>query len=148
VIHERRVTLAGVVVLLAVLTVAAAVGCLVLGPQAGHFRAVMFAAAVAGSGAVTGWLVARQGRGRTASVAVAGGLAAIVVRMVPMLVALGWLVGRGRGSWEGVAGGLLVAFHLILLGTDMVLHSAAGWRPPTAHQATGNRPEASADIVN
>ena len=71
--RERRVMLVGVATLLAVLAVAAA-GCLaVLGSDADHVRAVAFAAAVAGGGAVTGWIVARQGRGGPAAVAVAGG---------------------------------------------------------------------------
>lgn len=121
--RERQVMLVGVAVLLAVLAVTVA-GCLaVLGSDADHVRAIAFAAVVAGGGAVTGWIVARQGRGGAAAVAVAGGLAATLVRMLPLLVALAWLVGRDQSSWAGAAGGLLVAFHLVLLVTDMVLNS-------------------------
>lgn len=146
--RERWDTLVGTAVLLAVLVAAAAAGLLLLGDDAAQRRAVAFAALVTGSGAVTGWLVAREGRGRPAAVAVAGGLAATLVRMVPMLVALAWLVGRDQDSWEGAAAGLLVAFHIVLLVTDMLLHSAAGRRPAGALKARENRGSAGADIVN
>jgi hypothetical protein len=140
--------LVGVAVLLAVLAVAVA-GCLaVLGIDADHVRAVAFAAVVAGGGAVTGWIVARQGRGGPAAVAVAGGLAATLVRLLPLLVALAWLIGRDQSSWEGAAGGLLVAFHLVLLLTDMVLNAAADRWPGETSRSTENRPSTGADIVN
>lgn len=146
--RERRVMLVGVATLLAVLAVAAA-GCLaVLGSDADHVRAVAFAAAVAGGGAVTGWIVARQGRGGPAAVAVAGGLAATLVRMLPLLVALAWLVGRDQSSWAGTAGGLLVAFHLVLLVADMVLNSLADRWVGRGSQAPETRPSAGADIAN
>lgn len=123
--HQRRVMLVGVAVLLAVLVVAAA-GCLVLlGSDAAQGPAIAFAAAVAGGGAVTGWIVARHGRGGPAAIAVAAGLAATLVRLLPLLVALAWLIGREQSSWEGTAAGLLVVFHLIMLATDMLLHSLA-----------------------
>jgi hypothetical protein len=146
--RERRVMLVGVATLLAVLAVAAA-GCLaVLGSDADHLRAVAFAAAVAGGGAVTGWIVARQGRGGPAAVAVAGGLAATLVRMLPLLVALAWLVGRDQSSWAGAAGGLLVAFHLVLLVTDLVLNSVADRWVGRSPGAAENGPSAGADVVN
>jgi hypothetical protein len=141
----------GVAVLLAALAVAAAVALLLLGVDATHLRAVAFAAAVAGGGAVTGWIVARQGRGGPAAVAVAGGLAATLVRMFPLLVALAWLVGRDQSSWEGVAGGLLVAFHLVLLATDIGLNSFADrWAAPAAEapDAAENGRSAGADVTN
>jgi len=136
---ERRVTLVGVAVLVAVLAVAAAGAILLLGHEADQRRAVAFAAAVTGSGAVTGWLMARQGRGGTPAAAVAGGLAATLARMVPMLGALGWLVDRNQAAWEHAAAGLLVAFHVILLVTDMVLHSVVGRRSGRAPAAPENR---------
>jgi hypothetical protein len=146
--RERRVMLVGVATLLAVLVVAAA-GCLaVLGSDADHLRAVAFAAAVAGGGAVTGWIVARQGRGGPAAVAVAGGLAATLVRMLPLLVALAWLVGRDQSSWTGAAGGLLVAFHLVLLVADMVLNSLADRWVGRGSQTRETRPSAGADNAN
>jgi hypothetical protein len=145
---ERRVMLVGVGVLLAVLVVAAATCLVLLGGDADQRRAVGFAAAVAGGGAITGWVVARQGRGGPAAVAVAGGLAATLMRMLPLLVALAWLVGRDQSSWEATAGGLLVAFHLVLLGADMVLNSLADrWAAGTA-QNPENRPSAGADRAN
>jgi len=143
-----RIVPVGVAVLLAALAVAAAVALLLLGVEAKHLRAVAFAAAVTGGGAVTGWIVARQGRGGPAAVAVAGGLAATLVRMFPLLVALAWLVGRDQSSWEGVAGGLLVAFHLVLLATDMALNSLADRRGARPSQAAENRPPAGADVAN
>ena len=146
--HERRVMLVGVAVLLAVLAVAAA-GCLaVLGSDADHVRAVAFASVVAGGGAVTGWIVARQGRGGPAAVAVASGLAATLVRMLPLLVALAWLVGRDKSSWAGAAGGLLVAFHIILLASDMVLNSVADRWGGRGSQGPENRSPAGADVAN
>jgi hypothetical protein len=145
---ERRVMLLGVAVLMVVLAAATA-GCLaVLGFDSDHVRAVAFAAAVTGGGAVTGWVVARQGRGGPAAVAVAGGLAATLVRLLPLFVALAWLVGRDQASWEGTAGGLLVAFHLLLLVTDMVLNSLADRRAARAARNHENRPTAGADRAN
>jgi hypothetical protein len=141
----------GVAVLLAALAVAAAVALVLLGVDATHLRAVAFAAAVAGGGAVAGWIVARQGRGGPAAVAVAGGLAATMVRMFPLLVALAWLVGRDQSSWEGVASGLLVAFHLVLLLADIGLNSVADrWTAPAAEapDAAENGRSAGADVVN
>lgn len=146
--RERRVMLVGVAVLLAMLAVAAAGSLAVLGSDANHARAVAFAAVVAGGGAVTGWIVARQGRGGPAAVAVAGGLAATLVRMLPLLVALAWLIGRDQASWEGVAGGLLVAFHLILLVADMVLNSLADRWGDRGSRSPENRPSAGADVAN
>ena len=146
-----RMIRVGVAVLLAALAVAAAVALVLLGVDATHLRAVAFAAAVAGGGAVAGWIVAQPGRGGPAGVAVAGGLAATMVRMFPLLVALAWLVGRDQSSWEGVAGGLLVAFHLVLLATDIGLNSFADrWATPAAEapDAAENGRSAGADVVN
>ena len=81
----------------------------------------------------------------------AGGLAATLVRMFPLLVALAWLVGRDQSSWEGVAGGLLVAFHLVLLATDIGLNSLADrWAAPAAEapHVVENRRSAGADVAN
>jgi hypothetical protein len=140
--------LVGAGVLLATLAVAAAASLAVLGCDADHVLAVGFAAAVAGGGAVTGWTLARQGRGGPVAVAVAGGLAATLVRMLPLLVALAWLVGRDQSSWAAAAGGLLVAFHLVLLVTDMVLNSLADRWPGRGSRGSKNRPSAGADIEN
>jgi hypothetical protein len=146
--HHRRVMLVGVATLLAVLAVAAAAWLAVLGRDANHLRAVAFAAVVAGGGAVTGWIVARQGRGRPAAVAVAGGLAATLVRLLPLLVALAWLAGHDQSSWAGAAGGLLVAFHLVLLVADMLLNSLADRWVVRGSRDHENRPSAGADVAN
>lgn len=146
--RERRVLLVGVAVLLGALAVAAAGSLALLGSDANHGRAVAFAALVAGGGAVTGWIVARQSRGGAAAVAVAGGLAATLARMLPLLVALAWLIGRDQASWEGAAGGLLVAFHLVLLVTDLVLNSIADRWGDRGSRSPENRPSPGADVVN
>jgi hypothetical protein len=143
-----RIVPVGVAVLLAALAVAAALALLLLGVDATHLRAVAFAAAVTGGGAVVGWIVARQGRRGPAAVAVAGALAATLVRMFPLLVALAWLVGRDQSSWEGIAGGLLVAFHLVLLATDMALNSMVDGRGSRPSRRPENRPPAGADVTN
>jgi hypothetical protein len=145
---ERRVMLSGVAVLLAVLAAAAATCFLVLGSDTDQRRAIAFAAAVAGGGAVTGWIVARQARGRPAALAVAGGLAATLVRMLPLLVALAWLVGRDQTPWVGTAAGLLVAFHLVLLATDIGLHATLGRQAARAAGTPENRSPAGADDPN
>jgi hypothetical protein len=145
---DRRVMLVGVGVLLAVLAAAVATCLVLLGSDADQRRAVGFAAAVAGGGAVAGWIVARQGRGGPAAVAVAGGLAATLVRMLPLLIALAWLVGRDQASWEATAGGLLVAFHLVLLGADMVLNSLADRWAAGAARNSENRRSAGAERAN
>lgn len=144
----RCVLRVGVAVLIAVVLVTAAGSLAVLGSDPDHLRAVAFAAAVAGGGAVTGWIVARQGRGGPAAVAVAGGLAATLVRMLPLLVALAWLIGRDQASWEGMAGGLLVAFHVVLLVADMMLNSLADRWMGVGSRDPENRPSAGADVAN
>jgi hypothetical protein len=144
----RRVLLVGVAVLIAVVLVTAAGFLAVLGSDGDHVRAVCLAAAVTGGGAVTGWIVARQGRGGPAAIAVAGGLAATLVRMLPLLVALAWLVGRDQSSWAGAAGGLLVAFHVVLLVADMMLNSLADRWMGVGSRDPENRPSAGADVVN
>ena len=143
-----RIMLGGAAMLLVVLAVAAAAALAVLGTDAVHLRAVAFAVAVTGGGAVAGWIAGRQGRGGPAGVAVAGGLAATLVRMMPLLVALAWLTGRDDLPWAREAGGLLVAFHLVLLVADMTLNSLADRRTDAAPGPAKPRPPASADVVN
>lgn len=141
-----RIMLGGAAMLLVVLVVTAAAALAVLGTDAVHLRAVAFAAAVTGGGAVAGWIAGRQGRGGPAGVA--GGLAATLVRMMPLLVALAWLTGRDDLPWAREAGGLLVAFHLALLVADMTLNSLADRRTDAAPGRAKTRPPASADVVN
>ena len=62
---------AGAGILLAVLAVAAGGAIAMLGAGPAQLRAVALAAAVAGGGAVAGWLVAGWGRGKSAGTAVA-----------------------------------------------------------------------------
>lgn len=138
----------GVAALLVVLAIAAGTCCAVLGSDPVHLRAIAFAAAVAGGAAVAGWIAGRQGRGGPAGVAVAGGLAATLVRMMPLLVALAWLTGRGDLPWAREAGGLLVVFHLALLAADIGLNALADRRRAWAPGPAKTRPPASADSAN
>jgi hypothetical protein len=139
---ERRVLVLGVAALLAALAAGSAAALLVLGRQSDQLRAIAFAAAVAGGGAVTGWIVARRGTGGPAAVAVAGGLAATLVRMLPLLVALAWLIGGESVPWKQTAAGLLVAFHLVLLAADIGLHAMLDPKPAGAAGDPKNRPTA------
>lgn len=117
---------AGAGILLAVLAVAAIGAIAMLGAGPAQLRAVALAAAVAGGGAVAGWLVAGWGWGKSAGTAVAGGLGATLVRLFPVLVALGWLMSREEGMAPGRPDLLLVFFYLLLLATDVLLNMIGG----------------------
>lgn len=84
-------------------------------------EAVGFSAVVCGVAALGGWVVSRSFQSNPA-VAVAGALGGIAVRILPPLAALGWLNSAGRDLLAAGAGGLLVAFYLALLATDILLH--------------------------
>ena len=116
----------GVAVLLGVLAAAVGGAIAILGASPPQIRAIALAAGVAGGGAIAGWLVARWGRGKAAGLAVAGGLAATLMRLFPVLVALGWVVSRNEGVGEGRADILLVFFYLALLATDVLLNIIGG----------------------
>jgi hypothetical protein len=121
----RRHPLRGLVVLLAVAGLAA---CLALTLGAGRPRwpaAVAFALAACLPGAVIGWFLARL-PARDPARAVAGALASVALRILPPLVALGWLSTAGEHLREAGAAGLLVAFYLVLWATDLLLHIVTG----------------------
>lgn len=142
--RERRIMLVGVAVLCGTLAIAIG-GCFaILGWDGDVVRAVAFAAVITGGGAVTGWILARQGRGGALAVAVAGGLTATLVRVLPLLVALAWLMGD-QAAWKRVAAGLLVAFHLVLLLADVAINSLADWLAGQDSPRPENGPSAGAD---
>lgn len=115
-----RGTWIGAFTLLGVLAAAVAVA-LAIGGGPRWQEAVTFAAGVSLVAAAAGWLVARLGP-RDPALAVASNLAAVTLRIVPPLVALGWLNSGGKDLLAAGAGGLLVAFYLTLLATDIVLN--------------------------
>jgi hypothetical protein len=116
-----RGTIVGLVVLAAVLAAAAA---LALALGAGRPRwpeAVAFATVVAAVGGLGGWVAARLPAANPAA-AVAAGLGATALRVMPALAGLVWLADRGEPLREAGAGGLLVGFYLLLLATTIFLH--------------------------
>lgn len=126
-----RATVAGAMLLAAVVTGAVAVSLRWAGDDPLRRQSVMLAAATAGSGSLVGWLVARWGQERRAATAVAAGLGAILLRIAPPLAALAWLGGPGRHLRDAGAGGVLVAFYLLLLAVDIGLHIMVSRdRPP------------------
>lgn len=121
---------AGLFTIVAVLAAAAA-GAAVLGwERPRHFEAVGFAAGVCLAAAVGGWLVARCATGGAAA-RVGGSLGIVLVRTFPALLALGWLQAGGRGLRDAGAGGLLVAFYLVVLAGDVILNiMGSNGKPP------------------
>jgi hypothetical protein len=116
----------GPVAFLVVLGITAAIALAWAGDDAPRRQAVFFAAAVAGGGALVGWAVTWLSRGREPAVAVAGGMGATLVRLGPMLVALGWISVVDPGLKAAGAGELLVLFYLPLLAVDIGLIVLAG----------------------
>jgi len=117
----RRHPLWSLAVLLTVATLAAGIA---LAAGRGRPRwpaAVAFSLAACLPGAILGWTLTRLPT-RDPARAVAGSLAAVTLRILPPLAALGWLSTAGRVLREAGAGGLLVGFYLTLLATDLLLH--------------------------
>lgn len=120
--NTARSTVVGVVLLAAAFTVAVAVALRWAGDDPLRRQSVMLAASTTACGSLVGWLVARWGRDRGAGTAVAAGLGATLLRIAPPLAALAWLGGPGRPLRDAGAGSVLVAFYLLLLAVDIVLH--------------------------
>lgn len=120
--NTARSTVVGVVLLAAAFTVAVAVALRWAGDDSLRRQSVMLAASTTACGSLVGWLVARWGRDRAAGTAVAAGLGATLLRIAPPLAALAWLGGPGRPLRDAGAGSVLVAFYLLLLAVDIVLH--------------------------
>ncbi len=98
-------------------------------------RALALVAAVCSVASLGGWFVGRLGAADPA-LAVSRSLAAIVLRLLLPLALLGWL-SAPPGRWleadrmrDAGAGGLLVAFYLSLLATDILLHIMWGPKGP------------------
>jgi hypothetical protein len=132
-------TAVGVAALLAVLATVTAMAMSVVGEDPLRRRAVIFAACVAGTSSVTGWLVNRLSRGLSAATALVGGLGATLVRFTPMLAALAWLSTQEGGIRAAGAAGWLVAFYLPLLAADILLTILTGPR---------GRPNGGANAAN
>lgn len=103
---------------------AAAIGVVLFSGERGPLllRAVGIASAVTGSGSLAGWLVARFSRTRSPAVMASGGLAATTLRLLPPLLALGWISAFEPELAKAGAGGLLVGFYLTMLVVAILLH--------------------------
>jgi len=124
-----RGTMIGAFALIAVLAAAATAAVVAGGDRPRWLEAVGFAATVCLAASLGGWLVSRAFQANPAA-AVAGALGGIAVRILPPLVALGWLNAGGRDLRAAGAGGLLVAFYLALLATDILLHIMVAPKAP------------------
>lgn len=122
---RRRLPLSGLAILLGIAILAVVVALVVGAGRPRWPAAVGFAMAACLPGAVLGWVLGRLPTKDPAR-AVANSLASVTLRILPPLVALGWLSSTGQSLREAGAGGLLVAFYLALLATDLLLHVAGG----------------------
>jgi hypothetical protein len=118
-------TWAGAAILLGVLALAVAAAWWLRGADPGGPEAIRFAAAVCLTGGLGGWLLARWPR-PTPAAAVASGLGAVAVRVMPPLAALAWLQATDGPLRGAGAATLLLVFYLAMLFADITLHAAAG----------------------
>lgn len=116
-------TTAGAALLLAVLAAGVAWALAQDGGDPARRRAIALAAAVTGAGAILGWLTGRIRPKKGPFGSVAAPLAAMVVRLVPGLVALGWVTTSGGDLRQAGAAGLLVEFHLAMLVCSTTLEA-------------------------
>jgi len=112
---ETGKTVGGAVLMAAVLGVAAGLALWQGGGDPDRRKAVMF--------------VGRWSRGRPAATAVAASLGVTLVRSMPPLVALAWLTTSGGALRAAGAAGLVVAFYLLLLATDVLVTIISGLKP-------------------
>ena len=126
--NETGKTVGGAVLMAAVLGVAAGLALWQGGGDPDRREAVMLAVAVVGSGALAGWFVGRWSRGRPAATAVAASLGVTLVRSMPPLVTLAWLTTSGGALRVAGAAGLVVAFYLLLLATDVLVTIIGGMK--------------------
>jgi uncharacterized membrane protein YhaH (DUF805 family) len=129
--RERRVTLAGVAALAATLAMGVGIAWASVGGDQDQQQAILFAAVITGFAAISGWIVGRWSRGRGPATALAGGLGSTLVRLAPMLAALGWVTVQESRLRDAGAAGWLVALYLPLLAADILLMvlAAPGDRP-------------------
>lgn len=114
-------TLIGTAVLVTVLLGACGFAIAAEGETPRAAEAVVFAAMICLVGGVGGWVVARWPTSNPA-LGVAKGLAAVTLRIVLPLAALGWLQASGAGLRAAGADRYLLIFYLTLLATDILLH--------------------------
>lgn len=120
-VARTRSAVIGAIVLLAVLAGAVLVALAAGDGTPSSRRAVAFAAAVCGGGAVGGWLISRWPH-RQPAIVVAAGLAAVFFRLAAPLVALAWLQTDGQALQAAGAERMVASFYLALLATDIVLN--------------------------
>lgn len=129
-------TWVGAAALIAVLLIAVAVAMRSTPDSSDGSRAILFAAGLALAGSLGGWIVGRL-RPTEPARAVAVGLAAVGLRLLPMLATLAWLQAAGGRPGEGGAVEWLVRFYLCLLATDVLLHMME----PGAGRRAGKSPQ-------
>lgn len=98
------------------LALAVAVGLAALAGQ--NTSAIAFAAGVTLLGLIGSWLAARWPT-TTPAARVTSGLATVALRILPALVALGWLQAGGTPLRDEGAGELLVMFYLTALAVEI-----------------------------
>lgn len=121
-----RRTVTGVAGLLATFGGAVAVAALWIGDRPGFPAALGFAILFTLPSCIAGWLLAQQ-KVSGAAKAVAGPLAAVAVRILPPLAALGLLTTERAAPLKAAgAGPMIVGFYLAMLATDILLHIMLG----------------------
>lgn len=125
---RHRRTIRGAIVLVGV---AACVAVAAIGSGDGTpswQRTVAFTGGLCLTASLAGWIVARWPH-RSPALAVAGGLAGVLVRIMPPLAALAWLRGSQTTDRGDAAEFLVLAFYLPLLATDIFLNMMEVERP-------------------
>ena len=107
-------------------------------PPASRLKAVAAISGVVAAAACGGWWLS-QSAGRLSAtrpaLAVAGGLAASLVRLAAPLILLGWLQSGGAEHaltvpLQGLLTEMLVTSYLVLLLVDILLHVVSGRQHP------------------
>jgi len=118
---RARSTLLGGCTLLLVWGAAVAVALSLDDGRALWRESIAFAAGICLIGSLSGWCASRCFVD-SPSLAVAGAMAGMLLRIMIPLAALAWLQTWGNLLALAGAGGLLTAFYLTLLATDILLH--------------------------
>ena len=107
-------------------------------PPASRLKAVAAISGVVAAAACGGWWLSQSARRLSATrpaLAVAGGLAASLVRLAAPLILLGWLQSGGAEHaltvpLQGLLTEMLVTSYLVLLLVDILLHVVSGRQHP------------------
>ena len=107
-------------------------------PPASRLKAVAAISGVVAAAACGGWWLSQAARRLSATrpaLAVAGGLAASLVRLAAPLILLGWLQSGGAEHaltvpLQGLLTEMLVTSYLVLLLVDILLHIVGGRQHP------------------